>query len=68
MKNNNNGKIAYVKFGKFHGQKGKIVGEVHVNGADRFLIKLQNGLTITKKQKNVILFGGVQSDDRNKKK
>ena len=58
------GKTAYVKFGAFHGQRGTIVGETHINGADRYLIKLQNGLTIPKKVKNVIVFGGVQHNDR----
>jgi hypothetical protein len=50
------GKTAYVKFGNFHGQAGTIVGETHVNGHDRFLIKLKNGLTIPKKVKNVVIF------------
>lgn len=68
MKNHYNGKTAYIKFGKFHGQVGKIIGEVTVNDAERFLIKLQNGMTIVKKQKNVVIFEGVQSGANNKTK
>jgi predicted metalloenzyme YecM len=59
MKNKYIGKTAYVKFGAFHGQVGTIVSEVHLNGHDRFMIKLKSGLTIPKKQKNVVIFKGV---------
>jgi hypothetical protein len=68
MKNKYNGKTAYIKFGRFHGQVGRIQGEVHVNGHDRFMIKLANGMVIIKKQKNVVIFGEVQHSDNNKKK
>lgn len=62
------GKTVFVKFGTFHGQMGTIVGQVHMNGHDRYLVKLKNGLTIPKKAKNVVVFGGVESNDNNKKK
>lgn len=62
---NNIGKTVYVKFGTFHGQMGIIVREANINGADRYIIKLKNGLIIPKKVKNVVVFGGVQHNDRN---
>jgi predicted metalloenzyme YecM len=68
MKNNLIGKTAYVKFGTFHGQLGTILSEVHVNGHERFMIRLKNGMIIPKKQKNVVIFEGVQSNDSHKKK
>lgn len=68
MKNQNVGKTVYIKFGNFHGQMGTVISEVSMNGSDRFMVKLKNGLTIPKKQKNVVVFGGVQSNDRDKAK
>lgn len=62
------GKTVYVKFGTFHGQMGTIQSEIHANGHDRFLVKLQNGKVIPKKQKNVAIFGEVQRNDYNKEK
>ena len=62
------GKKCYIKFGTFHGQTGTIFGQVTINDSERYLIKLNNGLTIPKKVKNVVVFGEVQKHDNYKKK
>jgi hypothetical protein len=47
---------------------GTIVGQANINRAERYLVKLSNGLTIPKKIKNVVVFGEVQKHDNYKKK
>lgn len=55
MENKHIGKRVIVKFGTFHGSFGTIQSMVHLNGHDRYMVKLQNGKIIPKKIKNIII-------------
>lgn len=44
----------YIKFGPHHGKKARITGEGSKEGQPAFLLKLEDGTVITKKQKNTV--------------
>jgi hypothetical protein len=52
--NNMIGLLVYIKFGVHHGKKGQIVGISEKDGVPSFLLRLQDGEIIEKKQKNCV--------------
>ncbi len=46
--------FVYIKFGKHHGKKARITGHGVKNGYPAYLLKLESGEVITKKQKNTV--------------
>ncbi|MGR9546524.1 hypothetical protein [Priestia megaterium] len=53
------GQNVYIKFGKYHGEKGQIRRVTTKKGEPAFIITLdRNGFQVIKRQKNCILVGG----------
>jgi hypothetical protein len=44
----------YIKFGTYHGTKGKIIGESVKAGLPSYIIETHDGNIIEEKQKNVV--------------
>lgn len=48
------GESLFIKFGKFHGQKGVVVGTTEKKGFPAFYMQLLDGTIIKKRQRNTI--------------
>ncbi|MDT0150054.1 hypothetical protein Q9R38_26285 [Priestia aryabhattai] len=53
------GEYVYLKFGKYHGEKGQIRRVTTKKGEPAFIVTLdRNGTQVIKRQKNCVLVGG----------
>ena len=58
LNNHLRGREVYIKFGKEHGRKGRIERGTFHKGEPAFIVRLNGGGDIIKRQKNCILIGG----------